>query len=127
MHFTSQTTAVKAHARAAEVLLSGRGHGQAVFVADGPPLPLWDVLSALWRRLGARPRLVGVPWETAWRLALLAEGFHSPMPWWPPAITRYRVAMLGRSHWFDLGRMSRLLGLEPGDATAAIFSTLTTM
>lgn len=124
VHFTSLATTVRAHARAAEVLLSGAGHGQAVFVADGPPLPLWEVLAALWRRWGARPRLVEVPWSTAWQMARAAEWFHAPMPWWPPVITRYRVAMLGRSHWFDLRRMSQLLGIAPGDAHAAINSTL---
>jgi nucleoside-diphosphate-sugar epimerase len=124
VHFTSLETAVRAHARAAEVLLSGGDHGQAIFIADGPPLPLWDVLGELWRRRGGRPRLFDVPWKTAWQLARFAEWLHAPMPWWPPAITRYRVAMLGRSHWFDLGRMSRVLGLSPGNATVAIARAL---
>lgn len=121
VHFTSLKTAVQAHVRAAEVLLAGRGHGEAVFVADGPPLPLGEVLKALARQLhGRTPRVVQVPWLLAWRLAQVAELLHAPLPWFPPLINRYRVAMMGRAHWFRLARMSELLALEPGDARAAV-------
>jgi nucleoside-diphosphate-sugar epimerase len=121
VHFTSLATAAVAHERAAEALFAGAPSGQAVFVADGPPLPVWEVLGALARRRrGAPPRFIDVRFTTAWRLARMAEWFHAPMPWWPPIINRYRVAMLGRSHWFKLDAMVKILGLEPGDANEAL-------
>lgn len=121
MHFTSLKTAVAAHLSAAEVLLAGAASGQAIFVADGAPLPLWQVVGKLAElRRGHRPPIVRISYATAWKVARVAEWCHVPFHWWPPIINRYRVAMLGRSHWFDLSGMRATLGLEPRSALAAI-------
>ncbi len=126
VHFTSIGTAVESQLRAAKVLLAGGAPGQAVFIADGPPLRLSDVFTQLNGVL--RPNRAAVTlrlsYRLAWQLARVAEAFHRPFPAWAPVINRYRVAMLGRSHWFSLERMRTVLALEPGDAQAALRDAL---
>ncbi len=126
VHFTSIGTAVESQLRAAQVLLNGSPSGQAVFIADGPPLHLSAVFARLTGALRPnRPmRTLRLSYRVAWGLARFAEAFHRPFPGWAPVINRYRVAMLGRSHWFSLGRMQTVLSLEPGDAHAAVKDAL---
>lgn len=108
---TSLETCVAAHVRAAERLLEGLASGQAFFVADEPWVDLRARLAEEVARLsGRRPRVLVIPRRVALAMAAFAEWFHRPFPFWPPVINRYRVAMLSRSHWFDVSRMKQVLG-----------------
>jgi nucleoside-diphosphate-sugar epimerase len=116
---TSLETCVEAHLRAAERSLGGLPSGRAYFVADTPALGLHALLSAeVTRRRGRPPRSITLRRDALQALARLAEWFHAPMPWWPPVINRYRVAMLSRSHSFCVERMVNELGVQPRDARA---------
>lgn len=114
---TSLETCVTAHLRAARRLLEGQGGGDAFFVADAPAVSLHALLAAeVERRTGRPPSTLRLPPEPVRALARFAEWFHAPFPKWAPIINRYRVAMLSRSHWFDVTRMHDVLGVTPRDA-----------
>jgi nucleoside-diphosphate-sugar epimerase len=114
---TSIETCVEAHLRAAERLLAGLPSGRAYFVADSPSVPLTALLVAEVQRLtGRTPRILRLGRPMASSLARFAEWFHRPFPNWAPVVNRYRVAMLSRSHTFDVSRMVDELGVTPRDA-----------
>jgi 2-alkyl-3-oxoalkanoate reductase len=114
---TSIETCVEAHLRAGERLLAGLPSGRAYFVADAPSVPLTALLVAEVRRLtGRTPSVLRMGRPLASSLARFAEWFHRPFPNWAPVVNRYRVAMLSRSHTFDVSRMVVELGVTPRDA-----------
>ncbi len=114
LSITSLETCVNAHVRAAERLLEGQGGGDAFFIADTPAVSLRELLSSeIERRAGRTPLTIRLPREPLMALARFAEWFHTPFPRWAPIINRYRVAMLSRSHTFDVSRMRDVLGVSP--------------
>lgn len=114
LSITSLETCVNAHVRAAERLLAGQGGGDAFFVADSPAVSLHELLaSELEHRIQRAPLTIRLPREPLMALARFAEWFHAPFPAWAPVINRYRVAMLSRSHSFDVTRMREVLGVSP--------------
>lgn len=117
LSITSLETCVNAHIRAAARLLEGQGGGDAFFVADAPAVSLHALLAAeVERRTGRPPSTLRLSPEPVRALARFAEWVHAPFPKWAPIINRYRVAMLSRSHSFDVSRMRDVLGVTPRDA-----------
>lgn len=107
--------AAEAHLQAAAALAPGSANaGRAYYVTDPEPVRVWDWLGEVFAGLGLPPltRQVGegtataaaAVLETAWRwLGLGGE----------PPITRFTVAQITRSHWYDLGAARADFGYAP--------------
>ncbi|MEB3329456.1 MAG: NAD-dependent epimerase/dehydratase family protein [Candidatus Sericytochromatia bacterium] len=111
--------AVAAHLLAAERLAPGAGcAGKAYFIANGEPMPAWELVDALLEAAG-EPAVVGaVPAWLAYGAGAVLEGLHGllPLPGEPP-MTRWVARELATTHWFDLGAARRELGYAPAVST----------
>jgi len=107
--------AADAHILAADRLAPGSPiAGKAYFIAQGEPLPLWDIINKILAAadLPAVTRSVppalafGVGWlcEVVYRLLRL-QG--------EPPMTRFVARELSTAHWFDLTAARRDLGYQP--------------
>jgi nucleoside-diphosphate-sugar epimerase len=111
--------AVAAHLLAAQRLAPGAPcAGKAYFIANGEPMPAWELVDGLLEAAG-EPRVVGaVPAWLAYGVGAVLEGMHGllPLPG-EPAMTRWVARELATTHWFDLAAARRDLGYEPAVST----------
>ena len=107
--------AADAHILAADKLQVGSPiAGRAYFIAQGEPLPLWDLINRLLEACGAPPvtrrmsplaaYLAGMMCEWAYALFRLRG---------EPPMTRFLARQLCTAHWFNLEAARRFLGYEP--------------
>jgi nucleoside-diphosphate-sugar epimerase len=111
--------AVAAHLLGAERLAPGAAcAGRAYFIANGEPLPAWDLVDGILEAAG-EPRVAGsVPAWLAYGAGALLEGLHTALPLaGEPAMTRWVARELATTHWFDLAAARRDLGYEPAVTT----------
>lgn len=119
--------AAAAHLQASAVLGPGSPNaGRAYFLSDPEPVRVWDWLGQVFaglglppltRTLGRGPAMFGATvLEALWRgLGLQGE----------PPLTRFTVAQVTRSHWYDLGAARRDFGYSPPvDAEEAVQRTI---
>ncbi|HMP01187.1 MAG TPA: NAD-dependent epimerase/dehydratase family protein [Gemmatales bacterium] len=107
--------AAHAHLLAVERLAPGSPlAGRAYFIANGEPMPLWELVNGILAAHGVAPITRKVPawvavaagtvceaWHRAWRLAD------------EPLMTRFVAHELATSHWFNLEAARRDLGYAP--------------
>lgn len=108
-------TAAEAHLLAAERLSpSSPIAGQAYFIAQGEPWPLWTLINRMLVAVGAPPvtRRVSPRFAIAigWLMELAAE---FQLLRGEPPMTRFVAQQLSTAHWFRLTRAERELGFVP--------------
>ncbi len=105
--------AVHAHLAALDRVGPGTAvSGRAYFIAQGEPMPIRDVLSALLGAAGLPPIRRSVPHGVAKLGAAVTEGAFRFLPGVPP-ITRFLVEQLATEHWYDLSAAARDLEYRP--------------
>lgn len=98
----------------AALLAGGPALGQAYNISNGQPLPLWDVVNYVLRRLELPPVSEHIPYALAYGLAALNEGLCYLRPGRPePTMTRLGMAVMAKDFSLDISRARRLLGYEP--------------
>lgn len=107
--------AASAHLQAAAQLDIGSVvAGRAYFVAQGEPLPLWEVVDRILDAGGIAPvaRTIspGLAYALGWGLEKAYGVLHLRGE---PRMTRFVARELSTSHWFDLTAAQRDFGYEP--------------
>ena len=112
---TCVANAAHAHVLALDALAPGAPcAGKAYFIANGEPLPLWDLIDRLLAAEGLPPVRRTAPVAVAKAIATMAEclwGCFS-LPGEPPT-TRFVVDELSSPHWYSLEAARRDLGYQP--------------
>lgn len=108
------------NAAAAHLLAADRLHlgspiaGKAYFIAQGEPLPLWDLVNQILAAAGLPPVTRSVSPRLAYFIGWVLEGWHRLVcPKREPRMTRFVARELATSHWFNLTAARRDLGYEP--------------
>ena len=89
--------------------------GQAYFLAQGEPMPLWTIIERMILAAGGPPLPSrGISRKTAHRIGSVCEFLWKtlPLPGEPP-MTRFVASQLASSHWFRLDRARTELGFIP--------------
>lgn len=107
--------AAAAHLQAAEALDFGSAvAGKAYFVAQGEPLPLWQVVDRILAAGGLPPVTgqisPGLAYGLGWTLEQLYRLLRLPGE---PRMTRFVARELSTAHWFDLAAARRDFGFAP--------------
>lgn len=110
-----------------EVLLSGLlaagpALGKVYNISNGQPVPLWDVVNYVLRRLDLPPVSRHVPFGVAHAAATLNETVCKLLPGRPePSLFRLGVAVMARDFSLDISRARQYLEYDP---TASVWSAL---
>lgn len=107
--------AAEAHLLAADRLDVGSPiAGKVYFIAQGEPVPLWDMVDRFLDIAGLPPVRKTVPRSLAiglgWFLEACFRAFRLPGE---PRMTRFLARELSTAHWYDLTAARRDLGYEP--------------
>ena len=87
--------------------------GRHYNVSNGEPMPLIELLTMLFRRLGLPMNGRAVPYAVAWTLAAGLEAAAHATGGREPVLTRYTVGVLARTQTLDLTAARRELGYAP--------------
>lgn len=104
--------AALAHLQAADHLDIGSAvAGKAYFLAQGEPLPVWEVVNRILAAGGLPPVTRSISPALAYRLGAALEKIYRlcRLPGEPP-MTRFVARELSTAHWFDLGAARRDFG-----------------
>jgi nucleoside-diphosphate-sugar epimerase len=86
--------------------------GRTYTITNGEHIQLWDMIRIVLRRLGLPERLRRVPLRVALTAAALME-LRALVTGREPLLTRYSVAILGRTQTYDISAARRDLGYAP--------------
>lgn len=96
------------------LLAAGPALGQAYNISNGAPVPLWDVVNYVLRRLDLPPVTRHMPYAPAYALAALGEGLCLLRPGRPePTLTRLGLAVMAKDFSLDIGRARQFLDYDP--------------
>ncbi|WP_263142447.1 NAD-dependent epimerase/dehydratase family protein [Pseudomonas sp. RIT-PI-AD] len=96
------------------LLATGEALGKAYNISNGQPVPLWDVVNYVMRRLDLPPVTRHVPLAPMQWAATLNETLCRLLPGRPePALSRLGVAVMAKDFTLDIGRARQYLGYEP--------------
>jgi 2-alkyl-3-oxoalkanoate reductase len=88
--------------------------GRAYFIAQGEPLPLWDLINRLLEASGAPPVTRRMSPLTAYLAGMMCEWVYKLLPLrGEPPMTRFLARQLCTAHWFNLEAARRFLGYQP--------------
>ncbi len=92
--------------------------GQAYFIAQDEPQPLWEFINRLLAAVEVGPVKKMVPASVAYRAGATLELMYKflPLPGEPP-MTRFVARQLSTAHWFNLTAAHRDLGYRPTVST----------
>lgn len=109
-----------AHLAAADALAPGSANaGRPYFITDGPPVRVWDWLNDVFTRVGVGPVRGRVPRGVAMAGAGVAEWVWRTFSLsGEPPITRFTVAQIATSHWYDISAARADFGYAPPVAPA---------
>ena len=96
------------------LLAAGPALGKVYNISNGAPLPLWDVVNYVLRRLELPPVTRHVAYPLAYAAATLNETVCRLLPGRPqPALVRLGVAVMAKDYTLDIGRARRYLDYQP--------------
>jgi nucleoside-diphosphate-sugar epimerase len=88
--------------------------GSSYFIAQGHPVPLWDMVNRFLAAAGLPPVNRTIPRSLAVAVGGVLEGFHSVFRLeGEPRMTRFLARELSTAHWYNLAAARRDLGYEP--------------
>jgi 2-alkyl-3-oxoalkanoate reductase len=88
--------------------------GRVYNISNGEPVPLWEVVNHVLRRLDLPPVTRHLPYALAYGAAALNEGICRLLPGRPePSLFRLGVAVMARDFSLDISLARRYLGYEP--------------
>ena len=107
--------AAKAHLQAAERLEPGSPvAGNAYFISNGEPLPLWEMVNRILAAGGVAPVSKSISPEAAYAVGVICEKLWG---WFrlagEPPMTRFVAKELATAHWFDISAACRDFGYQP--------------
>ena len=107
--------AAEAHLNAADRLRIGAPPaGNAYFISNGEPLPLWDMVNRILAAAGQPPVTRSISSGLAHRAGTLCETIWTVLRLsGEPPITRFLASELSTAHWFDITAARRDLGYQP--------------
>ncbi|HVS34691.1 MAG TPA: NAD-dependent epimerase/dehydratase family protein [Gemmataceae bacterium] len=107
--------AADAHIHAADRLAPGSPvAGKAYFIANGEPIPLWDLVNGILAACGVPPVTRTIPVWLAYTAGWLMETAYTMLRRRDePPMTRFVARELTTAHWFNLTAARRDLGYEP--------------
>jgi nucleoside-diphosphate-sugar epimerase len=107
--------AAAAHVQAADHLAPGSPvAGQAYFINEPEPVPLWDWINTLLGRAGLPPVTRSLSLSSAWTLGAMCEALYSGLRFTSePPMTRFLAAQLGGSHYYSIRKAQRDFGYTP--------------
>lgn len=92
----------------------GAALGKPYNISNGEPVPLWDVVNYVLRRLDLPPVTRHLPFGLAYGVAALNEGICRVLPGRPePSLFRLGVAVMARDFSLDISRAREYLGYQP--------------
>jgi nucleoside-diphosphate-sugar epimerase len=111
--------AAAAHLLAADRLAPGSPPaGRAYFIAQGEPMPVWDLVNRILAAAHLPPVDRSVPSWAAYLAGAAFEGAYRAFGLASePPMTRFVARELATAHWFDLAAARRDLGYEPRVST----------
>jgi len=96
------------------LLAAGPALGKVYNISNGAPLPLWDVVNYVLRRLELPPVKRHVAYPLAYAAATLNETVCRLLPGRPqPALFRLGVAVMAKDYTLDIGRARHYLEYQP--------------
>jgi 2-alkyl-3-oxoalkanoate reductase len=112
--------AAVAHLQAADRLVPGSPvAGNAYFLSQGQPEPLWDFVNRVLAAANLPPVTRSVPVGLAYAAGTLLEAIYRTLQTrGEPAMTRFVARQLSTAHWFDLTAARRDFGYSPTVSTA---------
>ena len=88
--------------------------GRVYNISNGEPLPLWEVVNHVLRRLDLPPVTRHLPYGLAYAAAALNEGICRLLPGRPePTLFRLGVAVMAKDFSLDISQARQYLGYEP--------------
>jgi nucleoside-diphosphate-sugar epimerase len=107
--------AADAHLCAADRLAPGSSiAGKAYFIAQGEPLPMWDLIHRILATANLPPVQKSIPTPVALMIGSVLETWYTAFRLQrEPRLTRFLVRELSTAHWFDLTAAQRDLGYSP--------------
>lgn len=96
------------------LLAAGPALGKVYNISNGEPVPLWDVVNYVLRRLDLPPVTRHVPFGVAYAAATLNETVCRLLPGRPePSLFRLGVAVMARDFSLDISRARHYLEYDP--------------
>ncbi|MHA6492687.1 NAD-dependent epimerase/dehydratase family protein [Pseudomonas borbori] len=96
------------------LLASDEALGKVYNISNGAPVPLWDVVNYVLRRLELPPVTRHMPYGLAYAAAALNEGVCMLLPGRPePALFRLGVAVMAKDFSLNIERARRYLDYDP--------------
>jgi nucleoside-diphosphate-sugar epimerase len=107
--------AAAAHLLAADRLAPGSPPaGRAYFIAQGEPVPVWDLVDRILAAAGLPPVRKTVSPKVAYAAGAIFEaGYRILGVKTEPPMTRFLAGQLSHAHWFNLAAARRDLGYNP--------------
>ena len=88
--------------------------GKAYFIANGEPMPIWDLIDKILNAAGMKLVTKAIPVGVAYAAGAALEAIYSGLGRSDePPLTRFMVKQLSTAHWFNLSAARRDLGYEP--------------
>ncbi|MCY1446033.1 2-alkyl-3-oxoalkanoate reductase [compost metagenome] len=96
------------------MLAAGPALGQVYNISNGQPVPIWDVINYVLRKLGEPQVTRHVPYGLAYTAALLNESVCKVLPGRPePSLYRLAVAVMAKDFSLDISRARQYLDYDP--------------
>ncbi|WXL24962.1 NAD(P)-dependent oxidoreductase [Ectopseudomonas mendocina] len=94
--------------------VNGEALGKVYNLSNGAPVPLWDVVNYVLRRLELPPVTRHMPFKLAYTAAALNEGICKLLPGKPePSLFRLGVTVMGKDFSLDISRAREYLDYDP--------------
>ncbi len=107
--------AARAHLQAAARLAPGSPvGGRAYFIANGEPIPLWEMVNRILAAAGLPPVMRSISPRLAYALGVVCEALWGTLRLaGEPPMTRFVAHELATAHWFDISAARRDFGYDP--------------
>jgi len=88
--------------------------GRAIFISNGEPRPVREIVNALLQEVGAPAVTRTVPFGLAYAIGAVCEAAWTVLPLrGEPPLTRFLAEQLSTTHWYDMAPAARDFGYVP--------------